>query len=58
MVLKVTNPIILLQQTFNLYCSCEHRGHCILLSVVFTSPPPGHHGSVWALPVSLLLSNI
>ncbi len=34
------------------------RGQFILFSVVFTPSPPGHHGSVWLLPViSLLLAN-
>ncbi len=33
-------------------------GQCVLFSVVFTPPPPSHHGSVWLLPVvSLLLTN-
>jgi hypothetical protein len=33
-------------------------GQFILFSVVFTSPPPSHHGNVWLLPViSLVLTN-
>jgi hypothetical protein len=35
----------------------RQRGQCIWLSVVFTPPPPSHHGNVRALPViSLLLT--
>jgi hypothetical protein len=29
---------------------CTLWGQCILFSVVFTPPPPCHHGSVWLLP--------
>ncbi len=29
------------------------RGQCILFSVVFISPSPSHHGSVWFLPILL-----
>jgi hypothetical protein len=41
-----------------MYVLIWQRGQCILFSVVFTSPLPRHHGSVWPLSViSLLLTN-
>jgi hypothetical protein len=37
--------------------SCQ-RGQRIMFSVVFTPPPPCHHGIVWVIPViSLFLAN-
>jgi hypothetical protein len=29
----------------------DYVGQCILFSVVFTTPPPSHHGSIWLLSV-------
>jgi hypothetical protein len=31
--------------------TAHQQVNCILFSVVFTPPPPSHHGSVWLLPV-------
>ncbi len=33
-----------------------NRCQCILFSVVFTPPPPSHHGIVWLLPVHCIAS--
>ncbi len=36
----------------------NHRGHCLWISVIFTTPPTSNHGSVGVLPViSLLLTH-
>ncbi len=31
--------------------TAHQQAQCMLFSVVFTPPPPSHHGSVWLLPV-------
>ncbi len=45
--LTVPEPYILRQKSVR---ACA-MGHFIFFSVVFTPPPPSHHGSVWLLPV-------
>jgi hypothetical protein len=38
--------------------AANQLGQYILFSVVFTLPPPSHHGIVWLLPYSSLLLKV
>jgi hypothetical protein len=45
-------------KTYKIIHNLGGLSQCILFSVVFTAPPPSHHGRLWLLTViSLLLTN-